>query len=358
MKQIFTFRVYISHLHNQLHKLYIESQQNDNDTSTQIVFRGKPLSGSVLQQLIDNEGGLISMHGFLSTTSDRKVALKFAGDEQVNNGYRPVLFHFHINTTIKQPYADISKYSAVPDEMEILFSFGTIWKIQSVNYNQNPCVVELTSSDGLGSQLTELLEKRKREGCNLSSLGDILYELGDNAAAEWFYRKMLEQDSVLNQTRGKLYYMIGRIRFEEKDYPVALENFEKSASLLEPSNDAPSETGTIKPLYKCDSKSHLIAIHSNMGFLHAENGRFDAAFGCYEKALRAGGSNLELATVHNNFGLLYFRYGKYNEACCHHKKATELIANSHPWWIEFKKNFNFVDRHLKHIETSLHSSPS
>ena len=152
-------------------------QQENNDIKSRIkkVYRGKPLSGSVLQQLIDNEGGLISMNGFLSTTIDRDVALKFAGDiEQISEGQKSILFMLEIDKQMKQPYAYISDCSEKPDELEVLFSLGTIWRIKSIKLDEDPCIIELISCDELDSQSNELLKKYTENGCNLSSVGDIL----------------------------------------------------------------------------------------------------------------------------------------------------------------------------------------
>jgi hypothetical protein len=54
--------------------LILRPKQNENRSSITNVYRVKLLSESVLQQLIDNKDGLISMNGFLSTTTDLKVA--------------------------------------------------------------------------------------------------------------------------------------------------------------------------------------------------------------------------------------------------------------------------------------------
>ena len=59
------------------------------------------------------------------------------------------------------------------------------------------------------------------------------YELGNDDEAEWFYNKMLKQDSLDDKTRGNLYYKIGMIRFEKKSIILShFENFKKAAKLL------------------------------------------------------------------------------------------------------------------------------
>ena len=162
MQRIFAFRVYISDLHKQLVECHQQEKRDDLKSFIQMVYRGKPLSGSVLQQLIDNEGGLITMNGFLSTTIMNKVASFYHGDNQVskvNEGYKPVLFVFEITTDIKQPYAYISTCSTKPDEAEVLFSLGTIWRIKFVKLDHDLCTITLASCDELDPAIKCTLEK-------------------------------------------------------------------------------------------------------------------------------------------------------------------------------------------------------
>ncbi|CAF3997456.1 unnamed protein product [Adineta steineri] len=187
MRQIFEFRVYISHLHKQLVEYHEQNNKDELTSCIRLLYRGKPLSGSVLQQLIDNEGKLISMNGFLSTTVDSQVASSFHGDDQASKdsiGYKPVLFTLEIDTKIKQPYAYIATCSTKPDELEVLFSLGTIWRIKSIEVTKDLCTIELTSCNECDSQSTELLNTYTKHGCNLSSIGDILLKLGDDDEAE------------------------------------------------------------------------------------------------------------------------------------------------------------------------------
>ncbi|CAF4465020.1 unnamed protein product [Adineta steineri] len=108
------------------------------------VYRGKVLPSSILQQLIDNEHGLISMNGFLSTTALSEIADIYSSiEEKINEGYIRVRFILIIDT-IKQPYAYIGDCSAVTDEREILFSLGTIWRIESITPGEKFYEIELT----------------------------------------------------------------------------------------------------------------------------------------------------------------------------------------------------------------------
>jgi hypothetical protein len=350
MQRIFTFRVFISDLHKKLDELDKQQHQDGTKSCIQKIYRGKPQSGSVLQQLIDNQGGLISMNGFLSTTKHEEVAPSFHGDHQVSRvrqGYRPVLFVLEINTNIKQPYASIVDCSTKPYEAEVLFSLGTIWRIKSVKFKEDPCIIELISCDELDSQSAELLRKYTENGCNLSSVGDILYELGNDEEAEWFYNKELKQGSRDNITPTYLYYKIGKIRFEKGDYSVALDNYKKAENLLRTSSNESDSIKAPQRLYVWDNQSPLIAIHNTMGIIYEKDNEFEKAIDCYKQALDVkNGSPSEIAIVHDNLGLLLYYYGRYEEAREHHRKAVENSDEMHPKRVEFTRNLQRAEERL------------
>jgi tetratricopeptide (TPR) repeat protein len=348
MQWIFTFRIYICDLHRQLDALNIQRLQQTLNTQNYTLFRGKPLSQSVLQQLIDNEGGLILLNGFLSTTFDPDVAFVYAGDKVGDEENKPVLFQFHVDNKIKQPFADISCCSTQSDESEILFSLGTVWRIESVKLDKNLCIIELTSSDELNSKVTELFENYTGEGCTLLSLGDILCGLGEDVEAEWFYRKMLEKESLDDRTRGILYYKIGMIRFVKEDYFVAIDSLERSAPIMEKlDNEVKEAVATARPLYMYDTRSCFLTIYNNIGLMLQKNSKLDAAIVNYRKALREKGSDFERATVHNNLGIVYFNRGNYTKAYEHHLEADKLIDERHLYGAEFRKNLVRAYKRLK-----------
>lgn len=352
MKDIFTFRVYVSDLHKQLAQCHEKEEQENLKPSIHTVYRGKPLPGSVLQQLIDNEGGLISMNGFLSTTIVNDVAAHYHGDDQVAKvrpGYRPVLFEFKINKTIKQPYAYIGQCSTKPEEVEVLFSLGTIWHIESVTIDKDPCIIKLTPYDELESSSVAELKKYQGERCDLSSIGDILLNLGNNDQAQWFYEKMLRQASLDAETKGNLYYKIGMIRFEKNDYSVALEKLETAVALLSSSINDLDEIVVPRLHCLCDDQSPFITMFINIGIMYEKDGQFTEAMNYYKRATKIKNESMvRVATAHNYLGLLYYRLGKYEDAREEHNAAMGLVNKSDPNWTELQSDFDRADQRCRH----------
>ncbi|CAF3899304.1 unnamed protein product, partial [Didymodactylos carnosus] len=59
----------------------------------------------------------------------------FAGERCIRPGYESVVFELDLSTinTCTKPFADIAHLSKMKDELEVLFSSGTIWRIESVS---------------------------------------------------------------------------------------------------------------------------------------------------------------------------------------------------------------------------------
>ncbi|CAF4267879.1 unnamed protein product [Rotaria sordida] len=82
------------------------------------------------------------------TTTAEDVARLFIEDN--SNDLIAILWEIKINTKhTRTIFADISSFSAVKDESEILFTIGSLFKIESIdkNFNQSLCKITLTTVD-------------------------------------------------------------------------------------------------------------------------------------------------------------------------------------------------------------------
>jgi uncharacterized protein YqfB (UPF0267 family) len=348
MEQIYKFRIYIRDLHNKLDQVgEDETQKELIKPFIQTLYRGILIAGSVLQQLMDNKGGLVCMNGFLSTTTHRDVALKYSG-HLVNTDPRlkSTLFILQIDQKVNQPYAHIGMYSDVRCESEVLFSLGTIWRIKSITHDKDLCTIELTSCEELDLELDRLPEKYTDGNATFISLGDILHELGDENEAEWCYRKMLDPHPEDDETTGILYYKIGMIQFEKKLYFEAFRNLFDAASLLRQLEDKQIMTTSSRSIYKYCDELPLLKIYNNIGVIHEKNGKFKEAAEHYKQALKNKSSDTEQVIAYRNFGLLHFRLGNYNAAKEHHEKALRLTEVNDICSQEFRKYLKRINDYL------------
>lgn len=352
MQDIYKFRVYISDLHKKLAELDQEQERDLTKSciEDQRLYRGKSIAGSVLQQLIDNKDGLISINGFLSTTIDYEVALKSAGHlDTKETGMRSTLFLVKIHRKVSQPYAYIRSKSIMPDELEVLFSLGTIWRIVSTKIDKELCTVELTSCEEQDFELAQLLEKYRCEKVTLMTLGDILLEFGDESEAEWCYRKMSEEPSNSDETNGRLYYNIGMMKFKKNRLYEAREYFIKAESYFRQAQSILGDNALTQPIYIHRAKHPFLTIYYNMGLMLENDGKFNEAIEYYRKASNEHGSRSEKAKAHNSLGLTYLHRGKYAEAEKQFQEAIQLIDESHLYWMDYNNNCKCAQENINNI---------
>ena len=101
INEIFSWRVIIQDLHEQLRTL--RSTQHENGSLT--VYRGQQMDIDRLNGLRQSIGKLICMDSFVSTTRNREIALIFAGSECRDDPSRqPILFTIFIASNITEYY--------------------------------------------------------------------------------------------------------------------------------------------------------------------------------------------------------------------------------------------------------------
>jgi hypothetical protein len=159
---IIKMRYFIHDLHNQLAELQTSFIQSLNGKKNLTLYRGQPMKMNQLDEIKENRDGLISMNSFLSATQDENVAIVFSGNGTTTNPDEvSVIYEMLIDTDIRStPYAKIE--SIYPDEQEILFSIGSVFRIGNVDELRNKVYrVKLTmvhEEDQLWNKLTEHLD--------------------------------------------------------------------------------------------------------------------------------------------------------------------------------------------------------
>jgi len=95
------------------------------------LYRGLKLARHEVANFEQNIGNLISTNGYLSTSSLRSVAYSFAKKPINREGLVSALFEYQVdlNSVKKIVLADIAKYSAFPEEAEMLVDIGKTFKV-------------------------------------------------------------------------------------------------------------------------------------------------------------------------------------------------------------------------------------
>lgn len=146
------FRYVIILLYKKLKQLSIQ-QQNQFPS---IVYRGQIMKKKELEIFKSKIGHLISTNTIMSTSIDKNIARGFAADAEVG-----VIFHIHVtnmNSSHLHPFADISRFSSIPSEEEILFFSGSVFRIDSIDFESNSlAIIKLTSTNQTVDDIEKLI---------------------------------------------------------------------------------------------------------------------------------------------------------------------------------------------------------
>ncbi|CAF1127631.1 unnamed protein product [Rotaria sordida] len=365
---IFKFRSFITDLHQLIASDYAK-QQHSIQNPILTVYRGQQLNQNELEVIKQNVNGLIAMNSFLSTTTNRNLAEVFAGKKNKDEQLESILFQIHVDTKITTlPYVRIDDSA----EDEILLSMGGIFRIDSVEEENNQWVIDLTLASNDDEDVNDLLEFKRRHYIgkrpSLNTLGVFLSEMGEYDKAEKYFDLLLEQNekklvnlteeefaSILNNC-GFLNVRKGNYIRAAYDYENALQiylnisnqhgsmstyvNLASLSSLtgsyalaVEYLNKVPNLSGENPlPLEQFDL---VIARYVGVGMGYRDCGKFNVAEKHVKSAL-----NLHLkyypkndprtGKLYVNLGLINNDLGRYNEAIDNFKRGLEIYSKSLP----------------------------
>ena len=395
---IYKFRFFLTDLLNQLKLLQSEFLEL-LDEMILTVYRGASISVNELESLQRNIGGLISFNTFLSTSLDKDVALLFAGQGDGRPTRESVLFQIkiHVQENLK-PFANIKEKSFMKHEDEILFSLGTVFRIESVeSFNADVWLVNLILSGDEDQQLQNLrkyFQDKLDRTSSIHDLGDFLYKIGDYNRAESYYRMLLNKYPSNHRDLVMVYCNMGVLQ-HCKDNELEASNYFTTALLLI-SNSLPFRTDrdhidfativynlacsiaklqgykmassqfkrALDCLNKCKQTIHpsLINMYNGYALANADNGFFGMAICFHTIALTiAEGmspiNQLDLANTYHSMGLTYELKKDFSQALDFFQKSLHIkqlfLPENHPDLAHIFNDIAHTYNHQGHDELAL-----
>ncbi|CAF1191529.1 unnamed protein product [Didymodactylos carnosus] len=311
---LFKLRFFIKDLHNQLEQLHFKSL---NVAKELTLYRGQGMVVEEFEKLKGNIGGFLSINYFLSTSQSRDVAVRFAQASRNQEGFEAILFEISIDIeNCSKPFHNITKYSALPKESEVLFSLGTVFRIQSIRRSTSTGIwnVKLLlngQEDQDLRHLTGQIRNEVQENSKLSSLGNLLWRMGEYDKAEHYYLMLIDKTSGEDPDIASYYNNIGLVYNAMGEYSKALDYYEKTLEL---------KLKTLGP-----NHPSVATTYNNIGGVYNAMGDYSKALDYYEKTLELdlktlGPNHPSVATTYNHMGFLYKNQKRYREA----KKYFEM----------------------------------
>ncbi|UJR12639.1 hypothetical protein I4U23_016814 [Adineta vaga] len=312
---LFICRFFLADVYKQLQDLHC---QQFPDQLPHTVFRGQFMTHEEFQIIQDNIDGLMSVNTFLSTSRERHVATIYGGSG-LDSTMLSVLFEIELDITgtiIKRPFAGIEEFSRFPDEREVLFAVGSIFRIVSVEDKRSLegfwCVkLKLIDKNSDLHELQNELEKQYCSESNLRGLGLVLHVIGDYERAERYFLMLLEYIPEGNFKLGQIYADLGSISLSKGDYQKAIEYHEKSLEYF-----------SRPDIF--DQRENIGRQHVDIGVSHQRLGDLNLALKYFLKALDIQKLPQSLSYTYNQIAMLYKDQGEKHLALEYFQKTLHI----------------------------------
>ncbi|CAF0974270.1 unnamed protein product [Rotaria sordida] len=341
---IYLFRFFIRDLYRQLLEYQCSSSIN--------VYRGQLMFHDELEVLKNSIGKYISINSFFSTSLNRDLALIFSRD---SDQCEKVLFEIDANPQFndEKPFANISHFSYFPDESEVLFMLGSIFRLVNVYCNDDRLwIIHMTLASGNDYDLKPILEHMKnqhsQDKTDLLSFGHVLRDMGKFREAENYYRRLLDPLPTDSQELGRCYHALGIIAYEKGDYESSLKWHENALEIK------------LRSLKSDDP--HLANSYNSIGTIYEKKQDYTRALQSFHKSLiilqqAFDNDHPKVAVCLNNIAGIYQTEKKYNEALEYNQKALNIrekhLPADHPDLGASHSNIGIIYRCLGNYDLAL-----
>ena len=359
-----------------LHKPSLESR-------TFTVYRGLGMPKKVFDETIRQEvNHLLAFDTFFSASLHRDVALNFARNKS-NNEDESILFEIEIRAEkLARPFTDVSRLSAVTCEDEILFSIGTVFRIEHVAEGKNDDGIWLVRLVSIEENDAQLKNEIKQTHFILLN----------------FFKRVCQAQIKHGNLRAiaTSYINIARIYYKQNEYHKSLQLYSKALdTLLQSPSPDPLTIGTYQSyiamvymaLGQQDQALHfyeevlniriqrckhndplLISTLHTIGDIYCERREFSKALKQYEKALEMQSISIEsslehnpssIAATHIHIALIYHQRNQTKQALDHFLQALhyqqQYLSEYHPILAFSYNNIGAMYYQLKNYPFALHN---
>ncbi|CAF3527003.1 unnamed protein product [Adineta steineri] len=321
IEQLYRFRYYIADLSKQLRVEYQKFKLGDENII--VLHRGTIMTRNEAEQLQANKGQLIAVNTYWSTSRNKTVAHMFIHNQQNDADLVAVLFQIECNTQDEHNsviFADIAGYSEIPDEDEVLFDIGAVFRIENITQGTidtpDVLVVQMKTTNE-GQDVLEEYRNQNREEMNVESptimLCTILKRMGKFDQSHQLLQRLLDHPNGQNLIH--IHNRLGITYKDERRYDLALEHFEQALQLIDSSD--PSQ------------RKYAAFIHHNKGLLYARREQLDKALEFYEYAIEMLKKEIStpdtgIAQFLSSIGRIYFHQRKYQKALQYQQDALQM----------------------------------
>ncbi|CAF0804261.1 unnamed protein product [Didymodactylos carnosus] len=353
---LYLFRFYVIDLCQQLK----QEQEKQTLSETIILYRGQIMPQQELYELQHNISIYIATNGFFSTTRDKKVALSFINlSNNANETVQNVLFEITVDFKIKNVvYADVAQDSQMEEEKEVLFNIGSIFCIDSVEFDHKLklWIIQMSVVDNNLKDIQEHIEIVKEELKDTTPnvmYGRLLLRMGQYDKAENYFKLMIQTSSCDDHLNiASAYTNIGNVCLIKNDIEQAQHYYKHAYE--------------IRIKFLPEDHLHIGWSLYNLGRVSHKQNNYDEALNYFQLVLHIyakyySTDNIYTARVLENMGRVYNDKSNANKTLDYLTRALEMYRRLFPaqhfetatalWNIgSFYKTQEMYDRALCYFE--------
>jgi tetratricopeptide (TPR) repeat protein len=267
---LYKFRYFIKDLHDQFQLQLTQSINHWKGT----VYRGECLSMENLEEY--SVGCNVMYNSYLPASFCKKVALAFTSSVPNKSDFKSVLFRIDIDTDSPSSYcfACIADTNRMKDEEEVLFSIGTIFRINSIideTDSGGPYIIDLTlDTDEKLPKLATVMQYYSKELYGWSQIGQLLLQMGNYTRAQQFFQVLLERGNRDEDQAAcaDILHQLGYTFHRNNDFDRALRFYKQAVQLSQES---------------IEHMRALVATYYNIGSIYRQQKNYELSIEFFEK---------------------------------------------------------------------------
>ncbi|CAF4661347.1 unnamed protein product [Rotaria sp. Silwood1] len=267
--QLYIFRYFMRDLTENL----VREHQKMIQSGKEILFtyRGMKLKSDQIQKFKENEGKLILINGFFTTSILCSTALNQAMKSSKQTDLISVLLE--IQCDLQQLGSSVYFCELTCEEQqEILFDSNVIFRLESVKMQENMWLIKMSVSNQ-GQMIKEkyiIDSDRQMKDLSIRILfGRLMCDMGQWNQAQHFFQHLLNNSNIYNEDIAKIEYNLGEVLQWKGEWSEARKYYDCAYERMM----------NVKPRRMKDSADILF----NIGEILYQEGKYEEALDYYER---------------------------------------------------------------------------
>ncbi|CAF0837435.1 unnamed protein product [Rotaria sordida] len=320
---LYQFRFFIGDLSQNLqrqHKKILLSKENILN-----VYRGVKLDKQEFNKLKENQGKLISINGYFSTSRRKSQELSCTKKPTKRINVISVLFHIQCDIKLIDKniiFGDIAQFNEDSNERKVLFDLNACFQIESIQEQESLQIIKMNLSNEGQKIMKDFIELIKEDTEKLSVsiiFGRLLLNLDQYDKALKYFQQLLNDSN--DEDQAWIEFNIGRAFDFKGEWSDARKYYDRAYERM--MNNKPT---------RLKDSTHAL---NNIGAILSDRRKYSRALNYYQRALEIQeklypSGHLVSATSLNNIGVILYRQEKYDEALDYYKRALKIQEKLYP----------------------------